>query len=301
MDSCSNRRWSLWDMVANLRMSGVVTLLEEISLLVKLASHNREIEAQVGIAAMRSDAKGEEAVRGSAEAVGFVVGATKSLQELVKSGHVEFAAGRLEAWAKGEGQSWAELFHRACALREAIRIEFKEHLIYAYPKPKGHKLNAWEDEWQKINAAFPDVRVDSFCATDCYALGHNTASVFHSMRVAEIGLRALGKERRVKLSRDKAIEWGTWQEILKALENEIKVIGQTWKAGKRKDDALEFYSGARADLNGFKDEYRNLVMHVRLEQYDEFQALRALTRVHEFMSRLATKLDHKHHRIKWGR
>ena len=118
------------------------------------------------------------------------------------------------------------------------------------------------------------------------------------MRVAEYGLRALAKERKIKLARNKQIEWGAWQEIIKALDDEIKIIGGK-KAGAAKDAALEFYSGARADLNGFKDEYRNLVMHVRAT-YDEYQALRALTDVHAFMGRIAAKIDHQHLRIRWG-
>ncbi|MGB8276788.1 MAG: hypothetical protein WCF20_02470 [Methylovirgula sp.] len=139
---------------------------------------------------------------------------------------------------------------------------------------------------------------EAFNATDCYALGQNTASVFHSMRVAEHGLRALAKERRLTLPKNKPLEWATWQDIIKALDDEIAVIGRK-KAGAPKDLALEFYSGARADLNGFKDEYRNLVMHARAT-YDEHQAVSALTKVHAFMERLAAKMDHTHQRIKWG-
>ncbi len=118
------------------------------------------------------------------------------------------------------------------------------------------------------------------------------------MRIAECGLRALAKERRLTLPKNKLIEWGTWQEIIKALDGEIRDIGLNKKAGAAKDSALEFYSGARADLNGFKDEYRNLVMHVR-SPYDEHQAIRALTKVHAFMERLSTKIDDKHCRIRW--
>src|SRR5205085_247391 len=106
----------------------------------------------------------------------------------------------------------------------------------------------------------------------------------HSMRIAEHGLRALAYERRVKLPRNKQVEWGTWQELIKALDDEIKLIGLKAKAGQAKDAALAFYSGARADLNAFKDEYRNQVSHVRAA-YDELQALRALNNVNSFMER----------------
>jgi hypothetical protein len=118
------------------------------------------------------------------------------------------------------------------------------------------------------------------------------------MRIAEHGLRSLAKERRIALPKNKPVEWGTWQDIIKELDKEIEAIGKK-KSGAAKDAALEFYSGARADLNGFKDEYRNLVMHVRA-RYDQHQSLRAMTNVNAFMERLAAKIDHKHHRIRWG-
>lgn len=285
-------------MVANVSMSGVITLLDELGLAITTSSHNKKLEDPAG-PVLPLEPKEEEAFKQALESAAYIVRAGNSLTELVSSPHLKRAVDRIQWWADEENRSWAELFSRCCGLRDAIKIEFKEHLFYAYPREKGQKFSAWDKDWEKIHAVFP-VRVDSFSATDLYALGHHTASVFHSMRVAEVGLRALANERRVKLPKDKAIEWGTWQEIIKALDKEIALIGQTWKAGKRKDAALEFYSGARADLNGFKDEFRNLVMHVR-EQYDEFQAARALSRVHDFMGRLAERMDYRHHRIKWGR
>jgi hypothetical protein len=179
-----------------------------------------------------------------------------------------------------------------------VESELRSYLYYQYSKAKGDRLRTWREDWKAALAAFPAITNEAFCAIDCYALGHDIASVFHSMRVAEHGLRALAKERRIRLPRNKQIEWATWQDLIKALDAEIAVIG-TKKAGKAKDAALEFYSGARADLNGFKDEYRNLVMHVRA-LYDEHQSLRALTKVHAFMERLAARLDHKGTRIRWG-
>jgi hypothetical protein len=66
------------------------------------------------------------------------------------------------------------------------------------------------------------------------------------------------------------IEYANWQEIFNALDEKISIIGKT-TAGPDKDRLLAFYSGARADLNGFKDEYRNVVIHVRMT-FEEYQA-----------------------------
>ncbi len=215
----------------------------------------------------------------------------------LKCNHIDDATRRLKLFLNHKF-SWSELNTRARALRDSVESELRSYLYYQYPKAKGDKLRTWREDWKASFAAFPSITNEAFCAIDCYALGHDTASVFHSMRVAEHGLRALAKERRIKLPKNKQIEWATWQDLIKALDTEIADIG-TKKAGKAKDAALEFYSGGRADLNGFKDEYRNLVMHVRAS-YDEYQAIRALTKVHAFMERLAAKLDHKDTRIRWG-
>jgi hypothetical protein len=196
--------------------------------------------------------------------------------------------------------SYAQIYLSHDTVVKGVIPKEKEYLYFQYSKTNGEKLRRWKTDWAKCISSFPATQVEIFSAIDCYALGHNTASVFHSMRIAEHGLRALARERRIRLPKDKPVEWGTWQDILKEIGKEVIAIGQTKPAGATKDAALSFYSGALADLTGFKDEYRNLVMHVRAD-HDEYQALRALTDVHGFMERLAAKIDHTNQRIKWGR
>jgi hypothetical protein len=284
--------------VANFFFSSVNHVLIELRMLISTSHTNMKIAAVVDADELANDPRHNDAADQAQKALAFCVDGSERLFSDLKCPHIQDAAQRLKNTPQNP-LSWSELNTRSRALRNSIEVELREYLFYQYPKQRGEKLRAWSDDWKAALAAFPDIRCDVFCAIDCYALQHNTASVFHSMRVAEHGLRALAKERRVRLAKDKPIEWGTWQEIIKALDEEIKVIGLKRKAGAAKDNALEFYSGARADLNGFKDEYRNLVMHVR-DTYDEHQALRALTIVHAFMARLAEKIDSRHHRIKWG-
>lgn len=184
-------------------------------------------------------------------------------------------------------------------LREALEFDLSECMFYHYPADRFEVLRRSADDWMRVKKAFPEVAVEALIAYDCYALKQHTASVFHIMRVAERGLRALAKERRIKLPKNKLLDWATWQEIISALNLEATKIGQKARAGAAKDNALSFYSGAIADLNAFKDEYRNQVMHVR-KDYDEQQTLRALVKVHGFMDRLSERIDHSHNRIRWG-
>jgi|ERR1700722_11876077 len=282
-------------MVHNFSFSSVDFLIDQLETLISMSHKNMAVVAEFGAAAVRSSPKDQKATSQAVDCVAYIVKATPNLLGWLRCGHIDDGAKRLAYWPEREDKSWSELNTRARALRDAIDTELKEYLFYQYPKDKGVILKRWNDDWQKVFSAFPDTAFEAFSAIDCYALQHHTASVFHSMRIAEHGMRALAKERRIRLPKNKPLEWGTWQEIIRALDEQIKLIGMK-RAGKSKDAALEFYSGARADLNGFKDEYRNAVMHVR-ERYDEFQALRALTKVHAFMERLASKIDQKSQRI----
>jgi hypothetical protein len=183
-------------------------------------------------------------------------------------------------------------------LRETFQKGINFKYFYRYPQRRAEMVLKFQQDWSVIVAAFPAVKAEAECALDLYALNHNTASVFHSMRVAEHGLRALAKERKISLAKNRPVEWANWQDIIKALGDEAKIILNK-PAGAAKDRALDFYSGAIADLNGFKDEYRNLVMHVR-KVYNDLQALRAYQRVRDFMERISAKINHQHYRIRWG-
>ncbi|OAF05385.1 hypothetical protein AYJ54_00295 [Bradyrhizobium centrolobii] len=184
-------------------------------------------------------------------------------------------------------------------LRDALKHDLARSHFYHYPQSKLEVLMKFYKQWNPIGKAFPAAQSEALVATDCYALGHNTACIFHIMRAAEHGLRALARERQIKLPKNKPIEWGMWQEIIGELNKEATKIGLKAAAGAAKDNALSFYSGALSDLNAFKDEYRNQVMHAR-KDYDEHQALRALVKVHAFMERLAEKITDKSHKIRWG-
>jgi hypothetical protein len=116
-------------------------------------------------------------------------------------------------------------------LQESIKADLVECHFYHYPRSKLEFLMGFYPRWNPIADKFPLVKAEALAATDCYAMGHDTASIFHTMRVAEHGLRALAKERKITLPRDKHIDWGQWQEIIKELNDEIKAIGQKSAGG----------------------------------------------------------------------
>jgi hypothetical protein len=187
-----------------------------------------------------------------------------------------------------------EMSHRRFVDIEEKKLDFLDGIQIEDGSAKvGPHSEAWFRIWQK----FPSAKEESKEAVYCYALDRNTACVFHSMRMAEIGLRALARRMRVKLPKRKKLEWGEWQQILKEMSTHTDKLGSSLKAGPAKDEILDFYSGAIGQFNGFKDEFRNQVMHVR-RSYDEFDAESALTRVRNFMVKLARQIDERGRRVK---
>jgi hypothetical protein len=88
------------------------------------------------------------------------------------------------------------------------------------------------------------------------------------------------------------LEWADWQTILEQTESKAKSSTDGMARGPKKDAMQAFYSGAIAQVRGFKDTYRNVLMHVR-RSYDERDALRAINQVRDFMNGLSAKLDEK--------
>jgi hypothetical protein len=184
-------------------------------------------------------------------------------------------------------------------LREAIEHDIWSRFFYCYPKAGADELMDSGADWKPVFDNFKIASADVIAAVDCWALGHGTASVFHLMRVAEYGLRALARERRVKLPKKQALEWADWRTVIDGIANKVHAIANK-KRGPARDAALEFYRGAMGSFESFKDAYRNNVMHAR-KSYNVQEALAVMHHVRDFMNRLASKIDETGKKqIKWG-
>lgn len=146
--------------------------------------------------------------------------------------------------------------------------------------------------WSRIFDKFPSAKEECEEAVYCYALERDSACVFHSMRIAEIGLRALARRTKVKLPKGRPLEWGQWSELIREIQKKTDHIANKARAGPTKDETLDFYNGCIGQFLGFKDEFRNQVMHKR-KNYDQGQAQSALSRVRDFMDKLASKIDER--------
>jgi hypothetical protein len=203
---------------------------------------------------------------------------------------------------------WSELH----GLQSTIWTELKERKFAYIPESKQEFFEQENLFGTAVSDKFPLAKSDIKDAGNCLAAGLHTAAVFHLMRVAEQGMRALAIHLKVKIIQGKRVkvcphckipissgakakaktiplEYAMWDETLKALHAKIGKIKQSSKGQRRTADS-EFYQGLVIELEAFKDLWRNEVMHCR-GAYDSHQAMRAMVHVREFMQRLVTRVS----------
>jgi hypothetical protein len=134
-----------------------------------------------------------------------------------------------------------------------------------------------------VSAAFPSAQPEIKDAGNCLAADLHTAAVFHFMRAAEHGLRALARHLRVKLTTP--LEYAGWEEVIRAIDRKLTVLRSRPK-GRKKSEALEFYRLTLSECEMLKDVWRNPVSHAR-RRYTEVEALAVWSRVRDFMQRLS--------------
>jgi hypothetical protein len=134
--------------------------------------------------------------------------------------------------------------------------------------------------------AFPSTEAHIRDGVRCHAFGLYTASVYHFMAVAQVGLYALANNLKVTLRFP--LELAEWQSIIEAIEKAIEPMRHLPR-NTAKDEDLSFYSGCAVQFRYFKDAWRNHICHMR-EIYDESQSLTIALHVRDFMEKLSTRI-----------
>ena len=189
-------------------------------------------------------------------------------------------------------------------VRESIERELKDHAyVHVDPEraPTCFKRNLFGTD---VGKAFPKARYDIQEAGKCFAVGANTAAVFHLMRVAEFGLRALAYDRRVKLPKKATLDLATWEDIIRQLETaEVAIHG--FPKTLAREAQYEFYHGAMMEYRSFKNVWRNRFTQTRGDFAGENggdRARKAMAHVGEFMKILASTItESKRTPIVWKR
>lgn len=167
---------------------------------------------------------------------------------------------------------------------------------FIFVPPEAHKYvtetHVFVPDMKPLPSSFPSADPHLWDAGNAHAVGLHTACVYYLMCAAEIGLRAFARHLRVKLHKTKGpIDWAMWEDILTAIGNKVEERARGAKKPKPvKASDRAFYRGVLAEFQGFKDIYRNDVMHVRV-RYGPAEAVVALEKVNSFMRRLGERVQ----------
>lgn len=185
-------------------------------------------------------------------------------------------------------------------LHQALTDDIQERQFYHYPKDKGLLLLGVSVDWAGTLAAFPSAEPDIRAAVDCYALGHNHASVYHCMMVLERGLPALADRLKAPIKKERP----TWRDITYVIRNAIdrrRAAAASPPKGKKplkgaaaknEYDFLAVCGKAALEFTFFEHAWRNHIAHGRAN-YDENDAKKVLDHVRTFMEIIASKIKVK--------
>lgn len=173
-------------------------------------------------------------------------------------------------------------------LVDAVKSELKARLFLFVPSHLDSYYDSRDLVSQKVHAAFPTAAVEIREAGTAFAAGLNTACVFHSMRAAEIGVRALGTALGVTFP-SHPIELAEWHNILDQADSKIAAM-KALPRGTHKDEYLSFCSQAAIQFRYFKDGWRVRATHARAT-YNEGQAKEVIDQLRSFFETLAIQLQ----------
>lgn len=151
----------------------------------------------------------------------------------------------------------------------------------------------------KVLVSFPQAGADIREAGNCLAAECNTAAVFHLLRVAEWGMRGLclkfkliripRRRKPGKKIRHLPIEYAQWEDLLNHIRIRIDEMIDKMPKGPKKQKEQEFYYSVLDELEGFRDAFRNHVMHTRAF-YSREDAFAVFTHVKRMMAKLSDRI-----------
>jgi hypothetical protein len=196
------------------------------------------------------------------------------------------AVALLQMHELGEERPLADVSMLISMLYGSVVGEFEGRLVVATGL-SGAKLYEPKEPLfgSAVVSKFSSITYDVTEAAKCLALDRSTASVFHSIRCLEGGIRAmtqcLGLPDPIK---PKDRNWGA---MLDAIKGEIE---KRWKGAARLTGDGQFFEHAHAVLAATQNPYRNATMHLE-RKYTPEEAKFTFEVVRNFMKVLADRMD----------
>lgn len=178
--------------------------------------------------------------------------------------------------------TWSNVRNDTHAILLSLYSELQREIFLKLDSTQSQLFSAVDDQQHFGNTvvlAFPSAGLDIHEAGNCLALERWPATVFHCMRVFEIGLSALAAKFGITSI--------NWHNIIQECEAKIKNIDSSWGADWK--DQQKFYSEAARHFMFIKDAWRNHIMHVR-DVFDEGRALSVWQHTKEFMQQISKGL-----------
>jgi len=219
--------------------------------------------------------------------------------ELALEESIEFIKRLSREW---KSQVLAEEFQYGLYhLMQLMESEMRKRLCFSIPQSLAKYVDKAEPCGQAVFDAFPSARADLTDAGSCLGCGLNTATAFHLMRAAEVGLWELGRDRQIPLAVSNKIEFSEWGKIIEELEDAVKAI-QQWPNSSSKEEAHKFYNHAVVEIRAFNDGWRRHAAHARpnMPRMEDAEALALWGHVNTFLTTLAGKISEgKHTSLVW--
>jgi hypothetical protein len=237
-----------------------------------------ELETRCKVAGSNADeVTSEQECKDDAETIEFIGNICESIGLLLSYDYAQRLVEKRKANAPLTNGARAMECH---VLMERIEDESNRLVLMRIPAERASRYDQPELFGKAVADAFPSVEFDVWEAGNCFATARFTASVFHLMRVLEIGLTAFAGIFKVPAAHT------NWQNIIEQIEKHIRGMpsdpskAPDWKAKQ------EFYSQVAHGFMFLKDAWRNYTAHAR-GKYVEEQADTILINVRAFMQRLA--------------
>jgi hypothetical protein len=182
--------------------------------------------------------------------------------------------------ALDEGVSYREMYAMAGQMQDRLNDELTSVVLLRIPADCAALYDQEQLFGQVVADAFPSAKFDIWEAGNCFAAERFTASVFHLMRVLEIGLAAFASVFSIPADHT------NWQTIIDQIEKHVRDMPKAPTKAADWKEKQEFYSQAASSFMFFKDAWRNYTAHAR-GKYVEHEADTILGNVRAFMQRLA--------------
>lgn len=197
------------------------------------------------------------------------------------------AMGRLVDVAKAGGTSLISVIQRIDHFKEVMGAELSSIRLYQIAPQYTDLMSPDEPLFgAEVFEAFPSAITDIECSGKCIALGQGTASVFHSMRVLEAGLKVLALPLGIPYA-------PSWESYLKQIEKQIAVKHGLKDAKWKRQEP--FFRDLMGDLQIIKMAWRNPTMHI-VRHYSTDEAEEVFRATRAFMKRLGARHREKKRR-----